>query len=809
MTQESTAGDFSAPEAGGAPQQQRPSAAPRSTADAVGRTAAGQDGAQRIPRSTYRLQITPEWDLADAAALVPYLEKLGADWMYLSPVLAAEPGSEHGYDVVDHGEIDDSRGGDWALAKVAKRARAAGLGVLIDIVPNHVGVGTPALSVWWWDVLSKGRESEHAAAFDIDWDAGNGKLRLPVLGDGGKELDALRIEDGELRYYDHRFPIAEGTGNGTPVQVHARQHYELMNYRRADAELNYRRFFAVNTLAGVRVELPEVFEMTHSQVLQWVQNDWMDGLRIDHPDGLADPGGYLDDLAKLIEHRYVLVEKIIEGDEELPTAWQCAGTTGYEALAALDRLFVDPDGQEMLDRLDTELRGGLRVDWQAMTRATKRAVTDGILRSEVLRLARLVPDLGPDVDDAIAELLSSFGVYRTYLPVGRKYLDEALERACVNRPELAATLRAVADRLEDPRREFTVRFQQTSGMVMAKGVEDCAFYRWTRLTSLTEVGGEPAEFSLTPEQLHDINRRRLERSPVTMTALSTHDTKRSEDVRARISVISELPDEWAAAVRRWVRLAPLGDGPLANLVFQAAVGAWPIERERLHAYAEKAAREAGNSTTWIDSDASFEQRLHALVDAIYDDAALHADMVATVDRLRPPGWSNSLSAKLIQLTSTGVPDVYQGTELWDLSLVDPDNRRPVDYLRRTELLIRIDDGWQPEIDDEGAAKLLVVSRALRLRRDRPELFADYTPLTATGSAANHAFAFDRGGAITLATRLPAGLAAAGGWGDTSLDLPSGRWTDELTGRTFDGATKVADLLQIYPVALLIQDRAHN
>ncbi len=798
MTQEQTAGDSPARQAEPA---QQPAARPEH-----GASTPGHVDAQRVPRSTYRLQITPEWDLADAAALVPYLEKLGADWMYLSPVLAAEPGSEHGYDVVDHGEIDDSRGGDWALAKVAKRARGAGLGVLIDIVPNHVGVSTPALSVWWWDVLSRGRESEHAAAFDIDWDAGHGKLRLPVLGDGGNELAALRVEDGELHYYDHRFPIAEGTEGGSPTEVHARQHYELMNYRRADAELNYRRFFAVNTLAGVRVELPEVFEMTHSQVRQWVENDWIDGLRIDHPDGLADPGGYLDDLAKLIEHRYVLVEKIIEGDEQLPSAWQCAGTTGYEALAALDRLFIDPAGEQMLDRLDTELRGGLRVDWPAMTRATKRAVADGILRSEVLRLARLVPDLGDDVDDAIAELLSSFGVYRTYLPVGRKYLDEALETACSNRPELASTLRAVAERLTDPKTEFTVRFQQTSGMVMAKGVEDCAFYRWTRLTSLTEVGGEPAQFSITPEELHGINRRRLERNPATMTALSTHDTKRSEDVRARISVISELRDEWAAAVRHWVRLAPLGDGPLANLVLQAAVGAWPIECERLHAYAEKAAREAGNSTGWIDSDAAFEQRLHALVDAVYDDPALNAGIVAMVDRLRPFGWSNSLSAKLIQLTSTGVPDVYQGTELWDLSLVDPDNRRPVDYLRRTELLIRIDDGWRPEIDDEGAVKLLVASRALRLRRDRPELFTEYTALTAAGPAAGHVFAFDRGGAVTVATRLPVGLEASGGWRDTTIDLPAGSWTDELTGTSFDGGTvPVAALLESYPVALLVRE----
>ena len=531
----------------------------------------------------------------------------------------------------------------------------------------------------------------------------------------------------------------------------------------------------------------------------------MDGLRIDHPDGLADPGGYLDELAALIDHRYVLVEKIIEGDETLPEAWACAGTTGYEALAALDRLFVDPAGQEVLDHLDTELRGGLRVDWPAMTRSTKRAVADGILRSEVLRLARLVPDI-TGADDAIAELLSSFTVYRTYLPLGREYLEQATDRAVANRPEIAATIHAVAERLAQVDTEFCVRFQQTSGMVMAKGVEDCAFYRWTRLTSLTEVGGEPDQFSLDPEQFHRIQQTRLQRSPAAMTALSTHDTKRSEDVRARISVISEIAETWAAAVRRWSRLAPLGDGPLTNLVWQAAVGAWPIDRQRLHDYAEKAAREAGVSTAWIDSDEDFERRLHALVDAIYDDPDLHASLVAMAAALRGPGWSNALSAKLIQLTSAGVPDVYQGTELWDLSLVDPDNRRPVDYARRAELLTRLDEGWLPEVDDEGAAKLLVASRALRLRRDQPGLFAGYTPLIASGPAAGNTVAFDRGGAATVATRLPVGLEKAGGWRETTLELPPGSWLDVLTQRRFTGgAIPLAGLLDRYPVALLTRD----
>jgi len=758
----------------------------------------------RVPRSTYRLQITQDWDLQDAAALVPYLQDLGIDWVYLSPVLAAEPGSEHGYDVVDHGKVDDSRGGDHALAGVARAAHGAGLGVLVDIVPNHVGVASPELAVWWWDVLRRGRDSEHAVAFDIDWSISGGKIRLPILGDGVDELDALQIVDDELRYYEHRLPIADGTGGGSAREVLARQHYELMNYRRADAELNYRRFFAITTLAGIRVEVPKVFRESHQEIKRWTDRGWVDGLRIDHPDGLADPGGYLADLAELIDHRYVVVEKIIEGDETLPADWACAGTTGYEALAALDRLFTDPAGESVLDDLDTELRGGLRVDWAAMTRATKRAVADGILRSEVLRLARLAPDVD-DAEDAIAELLSSFAVYRTYLPQGADYLAEAAATACANRPEIAGAIREITRRLGDVDTELAVRFQQTSGMVMAKGVEDCAFYRWTRLTSLTEVGGEPAQFSLDPQALHRIQLDRLQRTPATLTALSTHDTKRSEDVRARISVISEVAQDWAAAVRRWNRLAPLSDGPLANLIWQATVGAWPIERDRLHAYAEKAAREAGVSTTWIDSDGAFEERMHALVDAVYDDAVLAADIAATADRLCPFGWSNSLSAKLIQLTGAGVPDVYQGTELWDLSLVDPDNRRPVDYRRRAELLAGIDAGTLPEIDDEGAAKLLVTTRALRLRRDRPELFQGYTPVIASGSAAAHVFAFDRGGALTIATRLPAGLESAGGWAETAVELPAGSWIDALTDRPFSGRVPVGEVLQRYPVALLVQN----
>ena len=762
--------------------------------------------AVKTPRSTYRLQITADWPLARSTDLVPYLHDLGVDWVYLSPLLQSEPGSSHGYDVTDHSITDGPRGGREGLAAAADAAHGAGLGVLVDIVPNHVGTATPPLSTWWWDLLTHGRESRYASAFDVDWPAGGGKLIIPMLGDGPDELAELTVSDdgSELRYYDHRFPIAPGTGTGTARQVHDRQHYTLVNYRRADTDLNYRRFFAINTLSAVRVEDPEVFTESHAEIKHWIDAGWVDGLRIDHPDGLADPGKYLDDLAKLSGGQYVLVEKILEGDERLPDDWQCAGTTGYDALAVLDRVLVDPAGEAGLDLLDTQLRGGLQVDWTEMTRCTKRAVADGILRSEVLRLARLVPDID-GADDALAELLSSMSVYRTYLPVGAEYLDEAVELAVTNRPEIAATIVEVAAKLREQDTEVSVRFQQTSGMVMAKGVEDCAFYRWTRLTSLTEVGAEPADFALG---VGDFHRRQAERArtlPGSMTALSTHDTKRAEDTRSRISVLAEIPAKWGAFVRSVGRLAPLSDGALANLLWQATVGAWPIERERLHAYAEKASREAGVSTRWIDGDDEFEERMHALVDAVYDDPAVATLVDGMVERIRTAGWSNSLSLKVLQLTAPGVPDVYQGTELWDYSLVDPDNRRPVDYDQRRSLLARIDAGWMPEIDETGAVKLLVVSRALRLRRGRPDLFRGYTALTPSGPAADHLIAFDRGGAVTLATRLPIGLAARGGWADTTLAVPDGDWTDALTGTPVtvaDGRLVVADVLDRYPVALL-------
>ncbi|CAN5250746.1 malto-oligosyltrehalose synthase [soil metagenome] len=752
-----------------------------------------------VPRSTYRWQVAAGFPLTAAAEQVDYLRALGVTHVYASPLLAATPGSEHGYDTVDFGRVDEARGGEPGRRQLVAALRAHGLGLVVDIVPNHMGVRQPATNPWWWDVLAHGRYAEHAAVLDVDWDHTGGRLRLPVLSDDPAALDDLRVEDGELRYFDHRFPLALGTSDGSPREVHDRQHYERISWRRADAELNYRRFFAINDLAAVRVEDPGVFAAVHAEILRWVIAGEVQGLRVDHPDGLADPGGYLDRLAAAAPGVWLVVEKILETGERLPASWRCAGSTGYDALTEVGTLFVDPAGEPAFTDLDTELVGH-PVDFPAMIRSCKRAIADGILGSEVTRLARLAPDL-PDAGDALAELLACFPVYRSYLPDGAEHLRHAADAAAVRWPELAETIAELHQRLLAADTELAIRFQQTSGMVMAKGVEDTAYYRWSRFVALNEVGGDPTRFGNSVADFHAGCAARQERAPEGMTTLSTHDTKRSEDVRARLAVLAEMPAEWTDAVRRWNARAPLPDLPLAHLLWQNLIGAWPLDRSRAHAYAEKAAREAGVSTGWADPDADFERTMHALVDAAYDDPELRADIDRLVAEITPYGWSNSLGQKLLQLMVPGVPDVYQGTELWDLSLVDPDNRRPVDYAVRRKLLARLDGGWLPPVDGSGAAKLLVVSRALRLRRHRE--LTGYTPLAADGPAAGHLIAFDRGGVVAVATRLPLGLGRAGGWGDTTLPLPAGAYQDVLTGASYNIPTvRVADLLARYPVALL-------
>ena len=754
-----------------------------------------------LPSGTYRVQVRPEFPLQAAAGLADYLADLGASHLYTAPLLAATPGSQHGYDVVDHSRVNPELGGAEGLRGLSRALRAAGLGLVVDIVPNHAGIAVPAANPTWWDVLKNGQKSAFADFYDIDWS--RARLLLPVLADDPGALDDLRVEDGELRYYDKRYPIADGTGEGTPREVHDRQHYELVAWTRGDRELNYRRFFTITDLAGLRVEDPAVFAATHAEILRWYREGMVQGIRVDHPDGLRDPGAYLERLHEAAPEAWLVVEKVLEPGEPLPS-WPVDGTTGYDALAEVCGAFVDTTTEAFFDTLDHHLTGG-ETSWPDLVHQVKFTVASTALAAELARLARLVPEIEA-APQALAELAACFPVYRSYLPYGARHLARARSEAGRRRPQLIPVLDRLTARLRDPGDELAVRFQQYTGAVMAKGVEDTAFYRWTRFTARNEVGSDPSVFGVTPDDFHDACEQRQRDWPRSMTTLSTHDTKRSEDVRARLAVLAEVPGDWTEVVRRWVRFAPLPEPALAHLVWQAAVGAWPISRERLRAYAVKAAREAATGTSWLHPDANFEARLGELVDKIYDDPALHREVADFAASITPPGWSNSLGQKLVQLTMPGVPDVYQGTELWDFSLVDPDNRRPVDFAARRALLARVDDGWLPPVDETGAAKLLVTSRVLRLRRQRPELFTSYRPAFAEGRVGEHALAFDRGGVVAVATRLPVGLSRHGGWGDTTLSLDGHSWTEVFTNTSYGGSRlSVAEVLRTYPVALLVKE----
>ncbi len=746
-----------------------------------------------IPSSTYRLQVQHDFTLYDAANLVGYVRELGAGAVYLSPLLQSTTGSDHGYDTTDVSRVDRDRGGDRGLQQLFGATRQAGLGVVIDIVPNHLGIAVPAENPAWWDVLRLGKASPYARWFDIDWSLG--RIVVPILG----EDRTLRLEDGELRYFEHRFPLAPGSwqGGDDPYRVHDRQHYELIHYSRGNAELNYRRFFAVTTLAGVRVEDEDVFNATHARIGQWVQQG-IDGLRVDHPDGLVDPDEYLGRLRTMAPKAWITVEKILEPGEELPTEWPVAGTTGYDAMREVNGVFVDPDGEAPFSDLYRSLTGDQRTLAEHIE-AAKRMVVTELLPAEIRRMSALAPEI-PEVGAALAEVAIAFEVYRSYLPQGVRHLDHALGVAATRRPELATALDQLSVRLHDHSDELARRMQQLSGATMAKGVEDTAYYRYGRFIALNEVGGNPDQFGIRLEEFHRLQAARQDQQPHSMTSLSTHDTKRGEDVRSRLAVLSELPDRWARFAEQFLAGTRVPNPAFGYFLAQSLAGTGPIERERMHDYAEKAMREAADGTTWTKRNEAYETSVHEAVDAAYDQPALRAAWEELDTLITVPGWFNSLGQKLVQLTMPGVPDVYQGSETWENNLVDPDNRRPVDFGSRAKILRGLTNG-PAKIDETGAAKLWVTRQALRLRRDHPDLFTTYQPLQAHGPAHKHLIGFDRGGAITLATRLPVGLATAGGWRDTTVTLPTS-CVDQLTGRPAQGEVVLTELLTDYPVALL-------
>jgi (1->4)-alpha-D-glucan 1-alpha-D-glucosylmutase len=651
--------------------------------------------------ATYRLQLSPEQDFAAVRALVPYLRDLGISHLYLSPSLQARTGSTHGYDVVDPTRVSRALGGEEGLRALA----AEGLGIVLDIVPNHMGVSDE--NRWWAD------ERERARVFDCD--------------------------------------PADGW---------------------------YRRFFDIDDLAAVRVEDPEVFALVHGKVLELVREGVLDGLRVDHPDGLADPAGYLRRL-RAAGADHVWVEKIVHPGEELRD-WPVEGTVGYEFLNDTAALFVDPQGEARLAELPSS---GERFDEVARDAQVQQATTT--FAREVDRLRALLDN------DGIADALAALPIYRTYVEPWSGRVEQA------DREAIAV---AAAGRLADVlalrlpgHDEFVTRFQQTSPPVTAKGVEDTAFYRHLRLLALNEVGGDPGRFGLSIAAFHAANARRAERSPLGLLVTQTHDTKRSGDVRARIGALSSMAEDWALLARRWVAEADAPDEHCAYLVLQTLVGCWPIEPERLEAYAEKALREAKLRTNWVAPDEAYEAHARRFAAAV---ATRPPDgFEAFAARVAAEGQRAGLGQLLLKLTSPGVPDVYQGDELEALSLVDPDNRRPVDFRARRAALQRLRAGEAPR--DHGERKLDLIRRTLALRACRPEAFAGaYEPVEAGPGVC----AFVRGGEVLVVVPVR-------DHEDARLKV-AGPWRSVLDGRTssLDGGARVAELTGEWPVALLARDR---
>jgi (1->4)-alpha-D-glucan 1-alpha-D-glucosylmutase len=759
--------------------------------------------------STYRLQLHGAssgfgFTFADAENLLDYLDELGVSHLYLSPIITAVAGSIHGYDVTDPTTVSAELGGPDGLARLSAAARARGMGLVVDIVPNHVGIDKPEQNPWWWDVLRHGRSSAYAAFFDIDWDLDTqGRIMLPLLASDDDVAD-LKVDGDLLRLGDLALPIAPGTSEGTGARVHDRQHYRLVGWR--NGVCGYRRFFSITSLAGLRQEDRAVFDTSHAEVARWFAEGLVDGARIDHPDGLSDPCGYLAWLRELLgPSAWIVIEKILAVDEALEPTLPVAGTTGYDVLREVGGVFVDPNGGPAL----TALVGSAGVDYHgmpAMLAELKVRAATHTLASELRRLRRsLVAAAGTDhplLPEAVAALLSHVGVYRSDYPGLSAILPSALAETQAAQPELGPALQVIAAALARDG-EAATRLQQLCGAVTAKAVEDCIFYRDARLVSLNEVGGEPHRFGVGAAEFHHSAATRARLWPQAMTTLSTHDTKRAEDVRARIGVLSQVPSLWAEFVARSETEAPSPDVATGQFLWQNIFGVWPVSgevtaqlRERLHAYAEKAIREAAWHTSWNDPDAAFEDAVHRWLDTVLDGPVASA-LTELVAQLNPHAASDALGQKLLALTVPGIPDIYQGTELWDDSLVDPDNRRPVDYAARRAALNELQH-----------PKIRVVTTALRLRRSHPESFlhGEYLPVLATGSAGDHVLAFRRGEDILVAvTRWTVRLAETG-WGNTVVPVPDGSWTDTLTGAMARGPTSAAELFAKLPVVLL--ERGH-
>jgi (1->4)-alpha-D-glucan 1-alpha-D-glucosylmutase len=760
-------------------------------------------------RATYRVQLHAGFRFADAAAIADYLAELGISHLYSSPYLQAAPGSTHGYDVVNYNKVNEELGGAEGHARLCAALDAAGMGQVLDIVPNHMAI-VGRENPWWWDVLENGQSTPYASYFDVEWDPPESKLRdmmlLPVLGDHyGRVLD-----NGEFAL------------------------------QRAQRELGYRRFFDINTLVGLRAEDERVFADTDALILEWLLNGVLDGVRVDHPDGLRDPQLYFDRLHAVCPGAWIVAEKILQPGERLPETWPVAGTTGYDFIYRVNNLFVDPAAEAALSDFYAEFTGG-PTDFSAIVHQKKHLVLSEILGSDLNRLTALFVDVCErhrrhrdytrhELHEALREVIARFPVYRTYVCAeagvvrddDARIIQQSIDAAKNNRPDLDSDL---FDFFRDilllkvrgePETELIMRFQQLTGPVLAKGLEDTAFYCFNRLVSLNEVGVDPGRIGVSMAEFHAACAEAQARRPRAMLASSTDDTKRSEDVRARINLLSELPERWSQTVQRWAELNQryrrqnLPDRNTECLLYQTLVGAWPIDTERAIAYMEKASREAKAHTSWTDPNPVYEDALRAFVEGVLNSTDFTRDLENFVTPLIEPGRINSLAQTLVKLTAPGIPDFYQGTELWELSLVDPDNRRPVDYGRRRRLLGEMKTMTPEQIwdrIDDGLPKLWVIRQALKLRHGRQFFVPEdsYRSMAARGAKSDHVVAFARGErAITVVPRLS--LKLAGHWGDTAIEIPPGRWRNELTDETIkDGEIRMAALFKRFPVALLSRE----
>jgi (1->4)-alpha-D-glucan 1-alpha-D-glucosylmutase len=806
----------------------------------------------QAPSSTYRVQLTPDRGFDHLARLAPHLARLGVSHVYVSPILQAAPGSQHGYDVVEHSRVSDDLGGEVGLRAAADVLRAHGIGIVVDVVPNHMAVPTPAyLNRPLWSVLRDGPRSVHASWFDVDWGPERA-IVMPILGrriaaclDAGEiVLDPTGGPDGEpvVRYFEHVVPVRPGTAALPIEELLDRQFYRLAYWKAAHEELNYRRFFDVDTLIGVRVEDPDVFAATHDVVLRLLREGVIHGLRIDHPDGLADPGAYLRRLHAETGGAWVVAEKILEREEPMPSDWPCAGTTGYDSLVRITGLLVDPSGMGLLTSAFRDATGA--GEWETVREQSRRDVLATVLVAEVDHLASLahafaqhhlrLRDLSRrGLHEAVVELLVQMRVYRAYVapgvpaaPSAVDVVEAAMLRAIAASPAREEEICFVADLAlarhgSGPEQdEFCLRFQQTTGPAVAKSDEDTAFYRWLPLVALAEVGGSPSQSAVEPAEFVQWAARRGDAYPTTMNALSTHDTKRTEDVRARVALLSEIAGEYVATVSSWREQAGLTgehdersvDPVLEWILWQTLVGAWPITADRLGGYLLKAAREAKQSTSWAAPDEAYEGRIAALVERVLGHDELMAGIAAFVDRLHPGFVANVLSQRLLQLVTPGVADVYQGCEVVALTLVDPDNRQPVDLDVRVADLARGLSTVPDPAADLDAAKSRLTALGLGLRRDRPDLLGPGVGLASvpiTGDAAQHCVGVRRGDDLAaLVTRWPLRLASAGGWRGATAVLPAGRWVDVLTEQPHeltDAPVEVDSLLPSWPVALLVRE----